>query len=218
MVKVRGFAVVKQRLFTYRTDAALHLYLPGSCLRKRDISRSQPIRMPIPKQMRNHAFIAVNHHLHVPRGGLPWAANPSRKLNFHLMGYHQGIQLGCIMTYLQYFLKALPSLNNPYALAGFLVMVLASILFILSKYKTLSRLSPGQTSSVVRLTIKYTFYLSVIVFVSVTAHAAFVAYIATRTKSVSKPVNQQAGDCSVVQNGNGNSATAKCENPPAGER
>lgn len=121
------------------------------------------------------------------------------------------------MNYLQYFLKALPSLNNPYALAGFLVMVLVSIFYVLSRFKVFSRLSPGQTSSVVRMLIKYAFYLSVIVFLSVTIRAAFVAYFATQT-TLSKPVNQQAGDCSTVQNGNGNSATAKCENPPAGKQ
>jgi hypothetical protein len=117
------------------------------------------------------------------------------------------------------FLKALPSLSNPYALAGYLVIAIIWFGYALSKARVLSRLSSGQTSTVIRLIFKYAFRLSIVAIIICVGYAGYQAYLdANRNAKTHNSVNQQAGDCSNIQNGNGNSASSNCENKAAGTK
>jgi hypothetical protein len=64
VVNVRDLAVVDWRLWAARTDAVLHRHQPGPFVCKPETLRSEPVRMPISKQMNDHVLIAINHQLH----------------------------------------------------------------------------------------------------------------------------------------------------------
>jgi hypothetical protein len=116
------------------------------------------------------------------------------------------------------FLKALPSLSNPYALAGYLVIAIIWLGYALSKARVFSRLSSGQTSTVIRLILKYAFQLSILAIILCVGYAGYRAYLGGDVKTHNNSITQQAGDCSTIQNGNGNSASSNCENKPAGTK
>jgi hypothetical protein len=109
------------------------------------------------------------------------------------------------------FLKLLPSLNNPYALAGYLVVAIVWFGYALARAKLFARLSPKQTSDKLNLIFKYAFWLSI---VAISLGFGYRAYVEANRN----PLKQQGGDCSVVQNGSGNTASSNCENKPAGAK
>jgi hypothetical protein len=114
---------------------------------------------------------------------------------------------------LELFLKALPSLRNPYALTGYLVIAIIWFGYALLKAGVFSRLSSGQTSGVIRLILKYAFRLSIVAIIFCLGYAGYQAYL-----DAHRNPNQQAGDCSVIQGGSNNSASVNCENKTAGTK
>lgn len=116
-------------------------------------------------------------------------------------------------------LKALPSLSNPYALAGYLVVAIIWLAYFLSKARVFSRLSAGQTSGVVRFILRRAFQLSVVVVVLGFGYAAYRAHLGVmQNAKTHTSVKQQAGDCSNIQNGNNNVVSSDCENKAAGTK
>lgn len=89
--------------------------------------------------------------------------------------------------------------------------------YALSKARVFSRLSSRQTSTVIRLILKYAFRLSFVAIILCIGYAGYKAYLDGDAKTHNS-VTQQAGDCSTIQNGNGNSASSNCENKPAGTK
>ena len=110
------------------------------------------------------------------------------------------------------FLKALPSLSNPYALAGYLVIAIVWFGYALSKAKVLSRLSSDHSFAVINLILKYAFRLSILAIILCVGYAGYQTYVgANRDTKPRNSVDQQGGNCSALQNGNGNVASPNCE-------
>jgi hypothetical protein len=115
------------------------------------------------------------------------------------------------------FLKIAPYLHNYFVLIGFIVSVIAGIWLVILKSLHRAHLSKPDTSRVLATILRYTFWLAVFSIASGLVYTAYQARQSTRKmESPPGPIQQQAGDCSVVQNGTGNSASVNCPDKMTG--
>jgi len=104
-----------------------------------------------------------------------------------------------------------PHLKNPLVLAGFCLFLFVEIWKGLLKAGILSPLSQRQSSVVVRLILRYGFWLSILAMVSGVGYAAYQVHTdASRAVNQSGTGIQQSGDCSANVNGNHNSTSVNC--------
>lgn len=118
------------------------------------------------------------------------------------------------------FLKIVPYLrDHPLVLIGLCLFLVTGIGELFLRSGLLARLSQKQSFHIIRLAVHYVFGIS---FLIVVLGFGFGAYRARRnspnTGSPPGPVQQQAGDCSAVQSGTGNSASVNCTDKAAGAK
>jgi hypothetical protein len=107
------------------------------------------------------------------------------------------------------FSKVAPYLVNPLVLVGFCLFLFFGTHWALIKTGLLVPLSQRQSSTVIRLFLKYGFWVAILMLVLGFAYA-FQNYREASHKQESQ-VNQQAGNCSANANGDNISQTVDCD-------
>jgi hypothetical protein len=113
-------------------------------------------------------------------------------------------------------LKILPYLKNPLVLLGVCLFLFVGILKVLLKAKIISPLTQRQSAVVLRMFLKYGFWLAI---VSMVCGVGYAGYEAQReTIRPAGTVNQQTGSCGANVNGDRNNTSVDCKEKPAGAK
>jgi hypothetical protein len=124
----------------------------------------------------------------------------------------RGILLGSrTFTDISQFAKIAPHLVNPFVLIGFCLLLFFGVHRTLLKTGMLTALSQRQSSVVVRIILKYGFWVAIAIVIFGFAYAGLRTY---HDVSVERgqhgPITQQAGPCGSNIAGNNNTTDVRC--------
>lgn len=108
------------------------------------------------------------------------------------------------------FSKIAPYLINPLVLIGFCLLLLFGIHGSLLKAKLLKPLSPSQSSSVLRMILRYGFWVAIVTIVLGFVYAGFQIHRDANRDTYQGTITQRAGPCGSNVVGTGNTSSIDC--------
>jgi hypothetical protein len=117
------------------------------------------------------------------------------------------------------FVKIAPYLHNYFVLIGFIVFVVAGILYAILTNSHRAKLSNSQKLTLWLAISRDAFWLGIICVLSGLGYTAIHKHENSNpVPAQSAPIQQQGGDCTILQNGTGNSASVNCPDKKAGAK
>lgn len=108
------------------------------------------------------------------------------------------------------FPKIVDHLNNPYALAGFLLCVALSFLELLFRRNVFPKLSQKQAPSILKFIVAHGFRLAALIVIALVGYACYQVHEESKTAQTSPTIRQQTGDCGANVNGSQNQTSVDC--------
>lgn len=120
------------------------------------------------------------------------------------MGWH---------TDIAQFSKLAPHLVNPLVLIGFCLFLVYGVYQSLLKAKLLKPVKPEESSIIIRIILKCSFFVAMVTILLGFAYAGLKIYTdVSNGHAAGNAVTQQAGSCSSNVAGNGNASSVDCGN------